>query len=146
MDRPSNRWIAVGITALVALGAGVTALVGTGHKKDDRMPPPLASHAADVQRLTIVSHGNPSSPTGGIKLADGTSVGLAVQNTGKVPTTDRAVLVVQKNSTAVTPKIHIVKAGDTVTEFGVRVKVLKIWQMPNPDHDAMDVQVDAATG
>lgn len=151
MRRPSRRGLTAAVAGLVAVcvAAVVVAVVLHSRKNSDddadRTPPPLGGHPADVQRLHVVARGNPSSPTGYGKRADGTEVALGVQNTGKEPAPGRAVLMIRDGSdTSVPAKVQVVRTGQTVTALGVEVKVLKIWQMPNPDHNAIDIQVDPA--
>jgi|GEM_PF-5889130 hypothetical protein len=149
MRRPSNRTTVIAVSALVAVcAAAFIAVTLVGHARDraraDRTPPPLGSHAADVLRLPVVAAGPPSLPTGYAKRADGTQVALGVEDVGE-DGPGRAVLLIRDGADrSLVPKSHTVKVGDTFTEFGVRVKVLRIWTMPNPRHNAVDVQADPA--
>ncbi|MEV8569505.1 hypothetical protein AB0436_28640 [Streptomyces sp. NPDC051322] len=144
---PSRRvgWIVSAAVLLVAVTVAVVVLRAPGGHDDaaDR-PPPLGSHAAGVQRLTVIRMGNPSRPTGGVALADGTSVGLGLlkRYDGTAPHTAQIDVLVRDD--VGTAHFHTVKQGDTVTDYGVRIKVLKIWRVKDPFEDAVDVQVEPA--
>ncbi|WP_405777270.1 hypothetical protein [Streptomyces sp. NBC_00859] len=147
-NRPRRTvWIASAAVLLVAVVAVVLVVVlraPGGHDDGTDRPPPLSSHAAGVQRLTVIRIGNPSDPTGGATLADGTKVGLGLlkRYDGTAPHTAR-IDVLPDGDTA-KAHFHTVKQGDTVTDYGVRIKVLKIWRVKNPADDAVDVQVEPA--
>lgn len=148
MQRSSRQRLVMVVSGLVALAAVafIVVTVVDQHRRDAdnrRTPPPLGDRAPDVQRLRVLPVGPPDNPTGYVKRADGVTVGLGVEDTGKAPTPNRAWLYIRDEREPDTaPKGHLVKPGDTVTEYGVKVTVLKIWQMPNPDNDAMDVRAD----
>ncbi|SEG26103.1 hypothetical protein SAMN05216223_10487 [Actinacidiphila yanglinensis] len=149
MRRPSRRGLIAAVAGLVAVCvvAVVVAVVVHSRPGDGDAgggtPPPLGAHAADIQRLRVVPDGNPSRPTGYARRADGTSVALGVQNTGSKPTPQRAILMIRDDrDTSAPAKVQVVRPGQTVTALGVRVRVLRIWQMSDPDHNAIDIQVD----
>jgi hypothetical protein len=150
MNRPSRgRLFAAGGGLVVVCAAAVAVVVHSGHHSGDadRTPPPLGAHPANVQRLQVVASGNPSRPTGYAKASDGGTVGLGVQNDGRKPAAGRAILMIRDGGGTSGPaKVEVVRAGQTVTAYGVEVKVLKIWQMPDPAHNAIDIQVDPAAG
>ncbi|MFJ2953819.1 hypothetical protein [Streptomyces sp. NPDC087270] len=100
--------------------------------------------AADVQRLVAVPETIGILSTGGISLPHGRGVGFRISTNGSVkppPGPHEAELGLYQDE--FDADWHLVKAGDVITGYGVRVKVLKVWRVPNPDHDAMDIQADA---
>lgn len=140
-----SRWIAVGAAGLVAVGILVAVLVhqADGPSANDAQPPPLGPHKADVQRIVVVPESIPVDETGGIKLPNGHDVGFSVVTNDLVkPVAGPNEAELGLYDSPLHPDWHVVKAGDVITEYGIRVKVLKIWRMPNPDHDAMDLQAD----
>ncbi|SEG94054.1 hypothetical protein SAMN05216223_12926 [Actinacidiphila yanglinensis] len=145
-----SRWITVGAAGAVAVGILVAVLVhqADGPSANDAEPPPLGAHKADVQRIVVVPDGNPMGHTGGIQLPDGRSVAFNVVTSDLIkpaPGPHEAELALEQDALERDDSQsdwHLVKAGDVITEYGIRVKVLKIWRMPNPDHDAMDLQAD----
>lgn len=140
-----TRWTVTSAVAIAALGVLTAVLVHQAHDHNpkDAQPPPLGPHQSDVQRIAVVADGFPASPTGGIQLPGGRSVTFSVVTNdliNPVPGPHEAELALEPDDTHA--DWHLVKAGDVITEYGIRVKVLKIWRMPNPDHDAADVRAD----
>ncbi|WP_328463800.1 hypothetical protein [Streptomyces sp. NBC_00448] len=140
-----TRRFTAGAVGLVAIGALAAVLVHQlrGHNPQDAKPPPLGRHPADVQRLVAVPENIGILSTGGISLPHGRGVDFGISTNGSVkplPGPHEAELGLYRDEFHA--DWHLVKAGDVITGYGVRVKVLKIWRMPNPDHDAMDIQAD----
>lgn len=140
-----TRWFTAGAAGLVAVGTLAAVLVhqADSHSAKDAQPPPLGPHPADVQRIVVVPNGNPFGHTGGIQLSGGRSVAFSVVTNDLIKPAlgpHEAELALEPDD--VHADWHLVKAGDVITEYGIRVKVLRIWRMPNPDHDAMDIQAD----
>lgn len=140
-----TRWTVTSAAGLAALGVLTAVLVRQAydHNPKDEQPPPLGPHKSDVQRIVVVADGFPASPTGGIQLPGGRSVAFSVVTNDLIKPAlgpHEAELALEPDD--VHADWHLVKAGDVITEYGIRVKVLRIWRMPNPDHDAMDIQAD----
>ncbi len=132
-----------GAAGLVAVLAAVVVVLVHRADGNSAKPPPLGPHPADVQRIVVVPDGNPFGHTGGIQLSGGRSVAFSVVTSDfikPVPGPHEAELALEPDD--LHSDWHLVKAGDVITEYGVRVKVLKIWRMANPNYDAMDVQAD----
>ncbi|WP_031520033.1 hypothetical protein [Streptomyces sp. NRRL F-5123] len=128
------------LAALVALGA-VAFLTVTlvDRARDAKQPPPLASHAPGVQRITVQRWFSIRNPPFGAERADGTKVGLSAAKPAPDTPSDALPLYVAQ----ATPQQLVdrnVRTGDTFTALGLRVTVLKVWRMPNPEHDAIDVR------
>ncbi|WP_328538088.1 hypothetical protein [Streptomyces sp. NBC_00344] len=139
------RWI-IPVVVLLAVAAAVVGVVvsrssGAHNGTADR-PPPLGSPAAGVQRLTVIPVGNPSDPTGGVTLADGTKVGLGLlkRYDGTAPHTARIDVLVGGDTGKA--HFHTVRQGDTITDYGVTIKILRIWRVGDPAHDAVDVRAE----
>ncbi|WP_328319595.1 hypothetical protein [Streptomyces sp. NBC_00388] len=132
------------LLAAVAVVAVVVLRAPGGHDDGTDRPPPLGSHAAGVQRLTVIRVGNPSDPTGGVTLTDGTRAGLGLlkRDDGTAPRTARIDVLLDGDTAKA--HFHTVKQGDTLTDYGVRIKVLKIWRVKDPVDDAVDIQVEPA--
>ncbi|MFI0939245.1 hypothetical protein [Streptomyces sp. NPDC021020] len=155
MRQPSRGALALAISALVALGAAAylaVALLGGGsghHTPDARSggdsgePPPLGAHGAGVQRLTVQRWFDTGHPLHATERADGAKVGLGAAK----PTADTPPDALDVSLFQAAPRqlVHrSVRTGDTFTALGIRVTVLKVWRMPNPAHDALDVRVSPA--
>jgi hypothetical protein len=134
MTRRARQFMvaAAGLGAVGVLAAVLVHREGS-HSANDTTPPPLDTHAANVQRLVVGPDGNPFGHTGGIQLPGRRSVAFNVVTNDfikPVPGPHQAELSLAPDD--LHSDWHLVKAGDVITEYGVRVKVLKIWRMPNP--------------
>jgi hypothetical protein len=146
--RPSHRrrWIVLGVALGLLAAIGITiAVLARNH---NRMPPPLGSHASDVHRIVIAGHATssiPPAPTVTIALPDGTKVGLLLTGPSDTERSDQARIGIRRNGDSSQTQWHEVAPGDVVTDYGVKVKVLKVWKMPDWANNAVDVKADPAS-
>jgi hypothetical protein len=134
-------WILVPVTVVV--GAVIAFLVYW-----NQTPPALGSDASDVYRVTFSNTGGnsaPQLPTAFVTLSDGSKVGLQIGRPFHSSGPHQAHLMIRPllssgsygNGTS-----FQVAPGDVVRGHGLRVKVLKVWAMPDWHKSAVDVQAD----
>ncbi|GHE11736.1 hypothetical protein [Streptomyces alanosinicus] len=134
-------WILVPVTLLVAGLIGFLVYWG-------QTPPALGAHSSDVYRVTFSDtggHSAPQVPTAFIKLPDGSKVGLQIGGPIHGSGPHRALLMIRPllpSGSYGDGTSFPVAPGDVVREHGLRVKVLKVWAMPDWKKSAVDVQAD----
>jgi hypothetical protein len=126
--------------ALAACGSG-------HHPRHVATPPPLGrDHPSDVYRL-LFAHRPPDVPPRGpsarIFRRDGSQVAIALLGFGYHP--DRKGDVGVEIRDAKHRRNFFEKPGHAFSAYGVKVTVLKVWNMPGDAHDAADVRVDLVT-
>jgi hypothetical protein len=144
MARSSSR---APVAAAIPAGACVLALAlaacGSGHDpRHVATPPPLArDHPSDVHRL-LFAHRPPDVPPVGpsarVRRSDGSQVAIALLGFGYHRM--RGGVGVRIWTSAY--RDFFEKPGRTFSAYGVRVTVLRVWNMPGEDHDAADVRID----
>lgn len=149
MRWPSNKTLTLVVSALVALSAAAyltVTLVGNAQQRarDARQPPPLTAHAAGTQRLLVQRWFRADHPPNVATRADGTDIGLSAVEPSRKTAPGTLGLYLFQSGTPSPTVYKNVRTGDTFTALGIRVTVLKVWRMPNPAHDALDVRIGPA--
>lgn len=144
--RRTRWWL---IAAALGIAAAATAVVAstTGSAHPDAAPPPLGAHAPDIYRITIAGGTTasiPPAPTVYVRVPHGPNVGLLLRGPGDADGPHEAFIGVRPNGERQATHWHGVTAGDVVTDYGVRIEILKVWRMPNWANNAVDVQADPA--
>jgi hypothetical protein len=122
------------------------AACGGQHPRYVATPPPLGHHARDVHRL-FFAHRPPDIPPLGhglwVPLHNGTQTVVALIGYGYTPNRAGTVGVQLRDH----KHFHnfFEKPGHAFSAYGVKVAVLKVWNMPGDAHDAADVRVDLVT-
>jgi hypothetical protein len=116
-----------------------------GHHRAAATPPPLGHHPADIHRL-LFAHRPPDVPPQGpsvrVRRPDGSQVAVSLLGYGYHRM--RGGLGVRIWTS--THRDFFEKPGRTFSAYGVKVTVLKVWNMPGDAHDAADVRIDLVAG
>ncbi|MGW2422226.1 hypothetical protein ACWC0C_23730 [Streptomyces sp. NPDC001709] len=134
-------WVLVPVTVVV--GSVIGFLVYW-----NQTPPALGSHASDVYRVTFSNTGGnsaPQLPTAFVKLPDGSKVGLQIGRPIHSSGPHQAGLMIRPlldGGSYGDGTSFQVAPGDVVWGHGLRVKVLKVWAMPDWRKSAVDVQAN----
>ncbi len=137
--RPRLRWplVAGGVAAIIVI-AVIVAIAVARTRSGER--PPAFQASADAFRLTAPPANLPSLDYASVPTSHGRRYLLYGDITGSGRT---AKIWVSDHKRDPHAKLISLTAGQTTVIDDVRVRVLHIWAMPDPSHNAIDVSATA---
>ncbi|WP_194925936.1 hypothetical protein [Catenulispora pinisilvae] len=117
--------------------SGITGLPACETQAPQYPPSPTASPTG-FQRLTYAHEPGPvpQAPTVTLTRSDGTKVELTLEWAGATSGVQARISIAAQEKQ---PVVHTVAEGDNVVEAGYTFHIIKIWVMPTPATDAVDL-------
>lgn len=140
------------LTVAVSVGAVIAVAARCSAENSDQ-PPSFSPTVPNEYRVGPSmgfhdSRGVPPSPWTFVSGANGNAVGVLIDPDQRQDNPHRMQLQLCPSPTTDADAVdmnkcvnHLVAAGDSVTDFGVNVNILKLWWMPNDKYDALDAVI-----